>query len=52
MNTRKKMRIKALWQLPKRLRYKHCIRLMYSGVLNKSNEHICFHDIMKGRNYK
>lgn len=52
MNTRKKMRIKAFWQLPKRLRYKPCIRLMFPDVLNKSNDYICFHDIMKGRNYK
>lgn len=53
MNTRKLMRIKALGQLPKKLRYKATIRLMYLEFFNnKNNEHIYFAEIMKGRKYK
>lgn len=53
MNTRKLMRIKALGQLPKKLRYKATIRLMYSEFFNNKNkEHIYFEEIMKGRKYQ
>lgn len=57
MNTRKLMRIKALWQLPKKLRYKATIRLMYLEFYNNKNkEHIYFEEIMKeimkGRKYQ
>lgn len=53
MNTRKLMRIKALWKLPKQLRYKATVRLLYSTFMNdKNKENIYFAEIMKGRKYR